>query len=241
MVLEKGDFVRVNYTGKIKETGKIFDTTDEKVARENDLYNENINFKPSPIVIGAGHVIKGLDDALVGTEVGEKKTIEIPPELGYGLRDPKKIKVIPIKDFKKQGIRPMPGIIIESDGKFGKVQSVGSGRVRVDFNYELAGKRLEYEISVKEKINKLEEKIRLLLELNFPFAKPDDHEIRIEDKTAVITLADVIKSKREAIISKHSISRDIFKFLDEINEVHFIEVFKRDEGDVVKKDDGGKG
>ncbi len=244
MVIEKGDFVRINYTGRIKESKKVFDTTDEKVAKENNIYNEKINFKASPIVIGASHVIKGLDEALVGSEVGEKKTVEVPPELGYGLRDLKKVKVVPMKDFKKQGLRPVPGLIIESEGKFGKVQSVGSGRVRVDFNYELAGKNLEYEVSVKERINKLEEKIRLLLELNFPFAVPDEHEIKIEGKTALITLADVIKSKREAIVSKHAISRDMFKFLDEITEVHFIEVFKKEpseEGKGEKKEEEDKG
>ena len=88
MVLQKGDFVRIDYIGKIKESGKVFDTTMEEIAKEHGIYDEKIDFKPAPIVVGANHVIKGLDEALVGLEVGEKKIVEIPPEKGYGKRDP---------------------------------------------------------------------------------------------------------------------------------------------------------
>ena len=159
MVLENGDFVRINYIGKIKESGKIFDTTIEKVAKENKVYDDKITFKAAPMVIGAGHAIKGLDEGLQGMEVGEKKVCDIPPEKAYGSRDPSLVKVIPLKEFKRQGIKPFPGMMFESDGKVGKVQSVGSGRVRIDFNYGLAGKTLEYDITVEEKINKIEERI----------------------------------------------------------------------------------
>lgn len=228
MVLKQGDFVKINYTGKIKESGKVFDTTSESVAKESGIYDAKVQFKAVPIVIGARHVILGLDEALVGMEVGEKKVVEIPPEKAYGMRDPKLVKVVPLKDFKAQKMTPYPGMRIEADGRVGKVQSVGAGRVLVDFNYELAGRALEYEVNVEEKINKLEEKIRLLLELHFPYANANDHEIRLENKRAIITLADVAKVKNEAVLGKHLVSRDIFKFLD-IGEVEFREVFKKPE------------
>lgn len=228
MVLQNGDFVKINYIGKFKESGRVFDTTIEKVAKENKIYDEKINFKAAPIVIGAGHVIKGLDEALIGTEVGEKKIAAIPPEKGYGGRDPKLVKVVPLKDFKKQGLNPVPGMRIEAEGRIGKVQSVGAGRVRVDFNYELAGKALEYEVNVEEKINKVEEKIRLLLELHFPYANPNDHEIKLENSRAVILLSDIVKTKQEALLAKHYVVKDIFKFLS-MKEVEFREIFKKPE------------
>jgi FKBP-type peptidyl-prolyl cis-trans isomerase 2 len=236
MVLQNGDFVKINYIGKIKESGKVFDTTVEQVAKENKIYDEKIQFKAVPIVIGAGHVIKGLDEALIGTEVGEKKIIEIPPVKGYGERDPKLVKVVPLKDFKKQGLTPVPGMRIEAEGRIGKVQSVGAGRVRVDFNYELAGKVLEYEVNVEEKTNKLEEKIRLLLELHFPYANPNDHEVKLENSKAVIILSDIAKIKQEALLAKHYVARDIFKFLN-IKEVEFREVFKKPEAQSGEKKD----
>ncbi len=241
MVLQNGDFVKINYIGKIKESGKVFDTTIEQVARENKIYDEKIKFKAIPIVIGAAHVIKGLDEGLIGTEVGEKKIVAIPPEKGYGERDPKLVKVVPLKDFKKQGLAPVPGMRIEAEGRIGKVQSVGAGRVRVDFNYELAGKVLEYEVNVEEKINKLEEKIRLLLELHFPYADPNDHEVKLENGRAIVTLSEMAKLRQEALLGRHYVSRDIFKFLN-IKEVEFREVFKKPEapGDEKKKGKEGK-
>lgn len=228
MVISKGDFIRINYVGKIKESGKVFDTTREDVAKKNNIYDEKIQFKASPIVVGANHVIPGLDEALVGMEVGEKKTVVIPPEKGYGARDPKLVKVVPVKDFKKQGLKPFPGMRIEAEGRIGRVQSVGGGRVRVDFNYELAGKVLEYDVNIKEKINKLEEKIRLLLELHMPYASPDDHEVKLKNKGVVISLSDIAKLKKEALLGKHYIARDIFQFLD-LEKVVFEEVFTKPE------------
>ncbi len=226
MVLAKGDFIRINYVGRVKESGAVFDTTLEDVAKEHNIYDEKVQFKASPIIVGAKHVIPGLDEALVGMEVGEKKTIEIPHEKGYGPRDPKLVKVVPLKDFRKQGMRPAPGMRIEADGRVGRVQSVSGGRVRVDFNYELAGKALEYEVSIKEKINKLEEKIRLLLELHMPYANPNDHEVTLKNKSVIIRLADIAKLKREVMLGKHYVARDIFQFLD-LDEVVFEESFTK--------------
>jgi FKBP-type peptidyl-prolyl cis-trans isomerase SlyD len=219
--------VRINYTGKIKESGKVFDTTVEKVAKESGIYDEKIRFKATPIVIGAGHVIQGLDEALVGAEVGERKVVEIPPEKGYGLRNPNLVKIVPLKDFKKQGLKPFPGMRVEAEGKIGKVQSVGGGRVRVDFNYELAGKALEYEVTVEEKVNKTEEKMRLLMEYHFPYADSNEHEIRLSGKKAIITPAEITKVKKESLLGKHSVARDIFRFIEGVQEVDFVDVFKK--------------
>jgi len=197
------------------------------VAKEEGIYDEKVVFKSQPIVIGAGHVLKGLDEALVGAEVGEEKTVEVPPEKGYGLRDPKLIKVVPIREFKRQGMTPVPGMRIEADGRVGKVQSVGAGRVRVDFNYELAGKVLEYDVAVEEKINKTEEKIRHLLELHFKSIPPNDHDIHLEDGKAVVVLPENAKFAKEAQLAKLLVSKDVFTFMEDIDKVEFREVYER--------------
>ncbi|MEE8358469.1 MAG: FKBP-type peptidyl-prolyl cis-trans isomerase [Candidatus Hydrothermarchaeales archaeon] len=227
MVLEKGDFVKIEYTGRVKESGVVFDTTSEETAKEHGIYDDGVIFKPQPIVIGAGHILKGLDEALIGSEVGEEKKVDVAPEEGYGLRDPKLIKVYPVKEFKKRGTTPMAGMRVELDDKIGRIQSVGAGRVRVDFNHGLAGKALEYEFAVDEKINNTKEKIRLLLERHFPYASANDHEIRIKENTVSITLADIIKLKNEALTGKHYVARDIFRFLEGLEAVNFTEVFKK--------------
>ncbi len=236
MVLKEGDFARINYAGKIKDTDEVFDTTIEKVAKEKGIYTDRTKFKPTPLVAGAGHVIKGLDEALIGMDVGESKTVAIPPEKGYGQRDPKLVQLIPLKEFKKQGITPVPGLRFESEGRIGKIQSVSGGRVRVDFNYELAGKTLEYTVTVEEKENKLEEKIRLLLEMHFPYADPNEQEISIADSKATIVLSKAASMRREAPFGKHLLARDLFRFLDKMEEVEFKEVFKRERKEEAKEE-----
>ncbi len=226
MVLEKGDFVKINYTGRIKDTGEVFDTTSEKVAKEAGLYKEEIIFRPQPIVIGAGHVIKGLDEALVGLEVGEKIEIELPPEKAFGERDKKLIKTYRRKEFKKHGLDPYPGMVVEIEGKTGRVQSVKAGRVVVDFNSELAGKTVVYEINVEEKVNKLEEKIRLLLERHFPYANANDSDIKCEDSKTIIVLPDEVKLRSEAHLRKYMLAMEIFNFL-EIEEVEYREIYRK--------------
>jgi FKBP-type peptidyl-prolyl cis-trans isomerase 2 len=227
MVLKKGDFIRINFIGRIKETGEVFDTTYEDVAKKHGIFDPKIAFKPQPIVIGAAHVLPGVDKGLVGAEVGEEKAIEVPPEGGYGKRDPSKVKVVPLREFKKQGINPVPGMRLEFEDTVGRVQSVGGGRVRIDLNHGLAGKVLEYEVTVKEKTNKLEEQVRQLLELYFPYADPHEHEITVKDKTAEIVLPDSVKLNPSAAPGKFSAVRDIFTFIDGVGKVEFREVHQR--------------
>lgn len=235
MTIEKGDFIKINYIGRIKENKQVFDTTYESVAKEHGIYDENVKFKPVPIVVGASHVIPGVDEALTGMEVGEKKTVEISPEKGYGRRDPKKIRAIPLKEFLKQGIKPIPGTRVNIDNEVGKILSIGAGRVTVDFNHELAGKTLEYEISVEEKVNKDEEKIRYLVELHFPYTNPNEHEIKIENEVAKITIPESAKFNNSLIASKIFTQRDIFNFIEGIKKVEFIEVYEKKEEEKSEK------
>lgn len=228
MALEKGDFIRINYTGRIKETGEVFDTTYEEVAREAGIYRENMVFKPQPIVLGAGHIIKGLEEVLIGGEVGEKKEVEIPPEKAFGERDPKLVKTFRLRDFRKHGLKPYPGMIVEIEGKAGRVQRVNAGRVVVDFNSELAGKTVVYEVIVEEKVNKLEEKIRLLIERYFQKANPHDFKIECSDGKAVIEIPANVAVLQSSVLGKLAVANDILKYLD-IKEVEFREIFRKKE------------
>ena len=66
---KKGDKVTIQYTGKF-EDGKIFDTTKD--------------IEPLSFELGSGYVIEGFDEAVIGMEPGESKTVTIPPEKAYG-------------------------------------------------------------------------------------------------------------------------------------------------------------
>ena len=73
-VAEQYSIVTVHYSGRL-QSGKYFDSTNE-IGRE-----------PFRFTLGAGQVIKGWDQGLIGMKVGGKRKLTIPPSLGYEDRD----------------------------------------------------------------------------------------------------------------------------------------------------------
>ena len=130
MPIQKSDFIVIDYTGKVKETGEIFDTTYEETAKENKLYKEGDIYEPKLVVVGEGWLLKALDEALPTFKLQKKETVEIPPENAFGNRDAEKIKLVPIKRLTSRGITPRLGAQIEYDKRLATVRTMGSGRHR---------------------------------------------------------------------------------------------------------------
>ncbi|WP_289846411.1 FKBP-type peptidyl-prolyl cis-trans isomerase [Thermococcus alcaliphilus] len=217
MKVAKKDVIRLHYTGKIKETGEIFDTTYEDVAKEAGIYSEKGIYGPVPIAVGAGHVIKGLDEALEGLEVGKKYTIELPPEKAFGKRDPKLIKTFTIGQFRRQGIYPFPGLDVEIETESGKklkgrVMSVSSGRVRVDFNHPYAGKTVVYEVEILEKIDDPIEKVKALIELRIPRIDFEKVQIEVGENDVKIDFGEQTIDPRTLVLGEILLESDL-KFL----------------------------
>ncbi len=94
--VKTGDNISVDYTGSLLN-GKVFDTSIEKVAIENNLSEPGREFMPLKFTVGkAPQLIKGFDEGVVGMKVGQTKKLTIPPEKAYGPRDPMNIQAIPI-------------------------------------------------------------------------------------------------------------------------------------------------
>jgi FKBP-type peptidyl-prolyl cis-trans isomerase 2 len=182
MIKEK-DFVELNYTGKIKEDNFIFDTTDEKVAKENDVFQEGAEYVPAVICVGQGQLIKGIDSALPGKEVNKEYTLDVSPDDAYGKKSAKLIQLISTSKFLKEKIQPMPGLQVNIDGTMGIVKTVSGGRTLVDFNHPLAGKELVYDIKVNKIITDDKEKLQSILKINLGLK---DSEIKVENKKAEI-------------------------------------------------------
>ncbi|MFH0861063.1 MAG: FKBP-type peptidyl-prolyl cis-trans isomerase [Candidatus Altiarchaeota archaeon] len=221
------DFLKVSYTGRIKD-GPVVDTTDEKTAKDNKIFDEKRIYKPVPVAVGGGHMLEGLDDALKGMKPGDKKKVTVQPEKGYGQKNPELVRLVPLKHFKQQKITPIPGMPIEIDGRTARIQTVAGGRVRVDFNNELAGKTLEYEIKVEEKAKNDSEKIRYLLERAFGKADGFDVKATEKPKKVEITLPDSAYKDRNILLRKASLAADIFKLVD-YPKVKFSEVWEKPE------------
>ena len=215
--------------GRVKETGEVFDTTVEEVAREERLYKEGEIYEPKLVVAGEGWVLKALDESLLNFEVGKTSTVEIPPEKAFGPRDPEKVRLVSLRRLTARGITPQLGMRIEVGGKLATVRTMGSGRVQLDFNPPLAGKTLVYEVTVEKKLETKAEKITSLIHRRIPAVDVEKFNLRIRKASAVITVPEEAFYVEGLQLAKRGIATDIQRFFPEITTVKFIEAFKRRE------------
>lgn len=217
-IIKKHDFVEIEYTGKIKEDGTIFDTTEEKVAKESNLHGKNSDYSPAVICVGENSIMKGLEEQMVGKETGKGYTFEISSDNAFGKRNAKMIQLIPMNKFRQQNIQPVPGLQLNIDGVFGVIKTVSSGRCMVDFNHPLAGKDLVYNVKINRIVDDNAEKIKSLLKIHLQMK---DAEIDLKEESANIkSKQNVPKQVQEEFkkIVEHTISgikNVVFTILEE--------------------------
>ncbi len=179
MVLKDGDFVLVEYSLRVKETGEVIDTTSEEEAKKANIYDEKERYGPRLVIVGEGRLIEGLEEAIRELEEGGEREIEIPPEKGFGKRDPSKIKIIPKTKFLQNNIIPEPGKVVEINGQLAIIRSVTGGRVVVDFNHPLAGKTLAAKVRLVKVLKSPQEKLLYLMLRRLP-AFITEEDVRVE-------------------------------------------------------------
>ncbi len=184
-IIKENDFVEIEYTGRIKEDNTVFDTTQEKIAKENELYDKNADYSPIVICVGEGYILKSLEEQMIGKETGKEYTFGISADNAFGRRDAKLIQLIPTSKFRQQNINPFPGLQLNIDGIFGVIKTVSGGRCLVDFNHPLAGKDLVYNVQINKIVDDDKEKLKSLLKINLHIK---DSDIELKDNNANITL-----------------------------------------------------
>lgn len=164
MKTKNNDFAEIDFIGKVKETGEVFDTSIEEEAKKANLLQEKEGekFKPLTVCVGQGMVVKGFDNALNDKETGKEYEIELNPEDAFGKRDSKLVKVMPLAAFRQRGIEPAAGMMLALDSFLVKISSVTSGRVIADFNNPLSGKHIIYKFKINKIIDENKEKISIL-------------------------------------------------------------------------------
>ncbi|MBW6451309.1 MAG: FKBP-type peptidyl-prolyl cis-trans isomerase [DPANN group archaeon] len=219
--MKDNDFISIEYVGTVKETGKIFDLTDEKIAKENEIYNPTMKYGPITIIIGGGFILKGLEAEMKNMKIGDKKTIELKPENAFGQRNPELTKVFNMKDFKKQGVNPIPGKYLDlGNGQRGHILSVNSGRVKIDFNHPLAEKTLIYDIKINEQIKDTKEQIKAIVS----YYISAEVDVEIVDKSAKIIIPNTIKTTPEL---KNMTANKIIQYISDIKKIEFVEIYKK--------------
>ncbi len=220
MSIQKGDFIKVSYTGKTADDGHVFDTTDEDVAKANKIYNEKGKYGGDVVIVGAGHTVAGLDEDLIGKDVGYKGSVTIPPEKAFGHRNPELIESIQITKFKE---RPKVGMMVEIDGRPGMVIRVIGRMAQVDFNRFLAGQTVAYDYEIKEQIEDIEGKVKGLLGLYIG----KDFSIQINNETATVEIEPELTYNQRWLMSKRQIAREIINNTD-IKEILYLERYNKD-------------
>jgi len=138
-VAKINDKVKVHYTGKLS-TGEVFDTSEGK--------------DPLEFTLGSGQVIPGFDNGIIGMNIDEKKTINIPCAEAYGEVREELIQKV-AKNQLPPEIKPEVGMRLASRTPDGQeiplvVTEVAEDSITVDANHPLAGKDLVFEVKLVE-------------------------------------------------------------------------------------------
>ena len=133
--IQKGSVVQIDYT--LKVDGTVVDTS--------------IGKKPLMFIEGSGQIIPGLDSALMGLKAGDKKSVVVSPENGYGVVNPKAFVKVPKTSFKDiASLKVGSSVGGSQNGRHFQavVSSIGKKHITLDFNPPLAGKTLNFDVTV---------------------------------------------------------------------------------------------
>jgi peptidylprolyl isomerase len=224
--MESGTLTYINYVAKVKDTGEVLEATREEDAKSLGIFDPVARYTPNLVAVGEGWVLKGLDEALQKASVGDKLTVEITPDKGFGERDPTKIKLVPERRFGEKAHELAIGAEVEVEGKVGTVRYIGSGRVQVDFNHRLAGKTIVYELEVVKTVTEAPDITKALLLRRLPLTE-DKLTVTFDNEkgTSAVTLPDSVYYLDGLQFIKRAASTDKFKFVKSVKTLSFVEEY----------------
>ncbi|NCO19802.1 MAG: peptidylprolyl isomerase [Gammaproteobacteria bacterium] len=122
-------------------------------SNDGEVIDSSEGREPLAYLHGHGNIIPGLEKALEGKTEGEELTVQVEPEEAYGVHRPELVQQVSIEAFA--GIDKVePGMRFNADSAQGplvvKVTNIDGDQVTIDANHELAGKQLNFAVSVRE-------------------------------------------------------------------------------------------
>jgi len=108
--------------------------------------------EPVEVNMGSGVLTEGMELALYGLQAGDKQTLTLTPEQGFGLRDEDNIHLMPLSDFPDE-LKPESGLMFafetpDEEEILGTVLTVKDDKAEVDFNHPLAGQPLVFTVEI---------------------------------------------------------------------------------------------
>jgi len=122
-----------------------------KEAGASEIVDTNKGAQPLEFITGKGHIIPGLENALVGMSEGESADILVKAADAYGELNPEAVQTLPVEQF--EGVDLQEGMTLYGQGEEGQtvqvtVKSFNDKEVTIDFNHPLAGKDLMFSVTV---------------------------------------------------------------------------------------------
>jgi len=214
------DFIRLAYTMRTAEDGRVVDTTDVEVAEDAEIDVEEFDIEPRVIIVDGGYVFEAVEQELIGAAPGATGEITIPAEDAFGTYEEGQVRTVSASKIEEDD--RFPGAQVQIDGQQGRVITIIGGRARIDFNHPLAGEDMEYSYEVLEVVNDPVEQAASMLSL-YVQAVPDmwvdtdivtetsedGDEEEVEKESLYIEATPQMTLNQQWLFSKHQIADDI--------------------------------
>lgn len=221
MVLEKNSLVLVDYTARLKDSGKVIEST----RPYNAPLDSKIKHKPKLVTVGdpAHPVFRGFDAALAGAQIDVPQDVEVAPQDAYGEVNRAQIRMFTLRKLGESVDKVSIGDTLTVDGKQGVVKFVGSGRVRIDFNHKYAGKTILYDFVVTKKLESSTDIIKALLD-DAGFVE-DEESFRVVDNFLSVYVPNKLFRNKETLNKKFLLQMEIFQFVPDLEGIEFIDLY----------------
>lgn len=228
-VVNEGSLIYVDYVGKTRADGKVFDLTLEDVAKKEGLFREDDRYEPILVAVGSNWLLEAIEEELVGMKVEETKTIDVPPERGAGKRDPSLVKMIAKAKLEKQGVRIAIGEKITFGREQGVITQVLGRTARVDFNPPMAGKTLRFDVTVKGIVSEPDEKVFAVLKRRIPAIPKEKYGVSIKGKTVTVDFPMESRYIEGIQYAEIGVAMDTLRVIPDSEKVKIVVTYERPE------------
>lgn len=216
----------VDFTGKTVQNDAVFETTRKEDAQKSGIADAHARYEPIPLVLGKGQFLPKLEEVLEKMKEGDEKNVELEAKDGFGEYDANKVGLVPLTEFTKRKVNPIPGLVVDVNNQAGKVQSVSGGRVRVDFNHELAGQKISYNVKVVKILTKPQEQSDALVNRYIPL-QSGSIKTTVSAKEIVVDLPPIHANDMHQL--KHFVADQLMDVISGIEHVKFVETYEKHE------------
>ncbi|MBU1330575.1 MAG: peptidylprolyl isomerase [Gammaproteobacteria bacterium] len=118
-----------------------------------DVVDSTFDKQPATFKVGDGNLLPGFEQAIFGLKAGDKRSLPIAPEQGFGQGNPQNVQIMPRSQFQDMELSEGLLVIFNDAANTelpGVVKTFDDSQVTIDFNHPLAGKQLQFDVEVIE-------------------------------------------------------------------------------------------